>query len=176
MFQVSEHAATPISPPDDAIGRSLFLLSRGFAASGGLVLVAVSLMSVASIASRTLTGNALLGDFELVQLGSAVAVAAFLPWGQMRGSHVFVDFFTTGLRPRARARLDAIGALLLGFCAAVVAWRMLIATFEIRASGETSMLLGVPTWYAYLLMTPSFALLAATGLYTSWLKFRGREA
>lgn len=77
----------------------------------------------------------------LVQIGSAIAVAAFLPWGQMRGSHVFVDFFTTGLGPRMRARFDAVGALLLGVCAALLAWRMLVGTVGLEESGETSMLL-----------------------------------
>ena len=173
---MSEPIATPVCPPQDPVGRSLFFLSRAFAATGGLVLVAVSIMSVFSILSRALTGNAVLGDFELVQIGSAVAVAAFLPWGQMRGSHVFVDFFTTGLRPCMRARLDGLGALLLAICAAIVAWRMMIGTVDLRASSETSMLLGVPTWYAYMLMSPSFALLAATAFYTSSQKFREQPA
>jgi TRAP-type C4-dicarboxylate transport system permease small subunit len=144
------------------------------AACGGLVLVAITLMSVASIASRFITSRGLLGDFELVQLGCAVAVAAFLPWGQMRGSHVMVDFFTEGSKPRTKDWLDALGALLLALCAGVLAWRMVSGTLELRASQESSMLLGVPTWYAYALMTPSFALLALTALYSAWLKLRGR--
>lgn len=134
------------------------------------MLVAITLMSVASIASRFLTAKGLLGDFELVQLGCAVAVAAFLPWGQMRGNHVMVDFFTTNLSPRAKDWLDALGALLLALCAAVLTWHMVIGTVDLRNSQESSMLLGVPTWYAYALMTPSFALLALTALYTVWLK------
>jgi TRAP-type C4-dicarboxylate transport system permease small subunit len=157
------------------MGRWLFHLSRALAAAGGLVLVAITLMSVASIASRFLTDKGLLGDFELVQLGCAVAVAAFLPWGQMRGNHVMVDFFTDGLSLRAKNGLDALGALLLALCATVLAWRMVIGTVELRLSQESSMLLGVPTWYAYALMTPSFALLALTALYTAWLKLRGPE-
>ena len=173
---MSEPVATQSCPFGCPIGRSLYFLSRVLAAAGGAVLVAVTVMSVTSIASRTLTGSSLLGDFELVQLGSAIAVAAFLPWGQMRGTHVFVDFFTTRLRPRAREILDSGAALLFAVCAALVAWRMLEGTADLRASGETSMLLGVPTWYAYVAMSPSFALLAATALYTSWVKFRGERA
>lgn len=173
---MSEPIATQSCPSDCPLGKSLYLASRSLAAIGGFVLVAVTVMSVASILSRTLTGSPLLGDYELVQLGSAIAVAAFLPWGQMRGTHVFVDFFTTGVGPRARELLDAGGALLLGMCAAVVAWRMVIGMGDLRASGETSMLLGVPTWYAYAAMSPSFMLLAATGLYTAWIKCRGERA
>jgi len=110
---LAESLGAPLPPPPDAIGRWLFHVSRGFAAAGGLVLVVITLMSVASIASRFLTSRGLQGDFELVQLGCAVAVAAFLPWGQMRGSHVMVDFFTEGISQRAKSRLDALGALLL---------------------------------------------------------------
>lgn len=166
--------ATPpvVTRPSDPIGRWLFHLARTFAACGGLVLVAITLMSVVSIASRFLRSSGLPGDFELVQLGCAVAVAAFLPWGQMRGNHVMVDFFTESLSSRAKDGLDALGALLLALCAAVLAWRMVIGTLDLRNSQESSMLLGVPTWYAYALMTPSFALLALTALYTVWLKLR----
>lgn len=173
---MSESLGAPLPAPSDALGRWLFHVSRGLAAFGGLVLVAITLMSVASIASRFLTAKGLLGDFELVQLGCAVAVASFLPWGQMRGSHVMVDFFTEGINPRAKNWLDALGALLLALCAAAVAWRMVIGTLDLRASQESSMLLGVPTWYAYALMTPSFAVLAATALYSAWRRLKGRAA
>ena len=171
---MAESLGTPLPPPPDAFGRWLFYVSRGFAAVGGMILVAITLMSVASIASRFLTSKGLQGDFELVQLGCAVAVAAFLPWGQMRGSHVMVDFFTERLAQRSKHALDALGALLLALCSAGVAWRMVIGTLELRASQESSMLLGVPSWYATLLMTPSFALLALTALYSAWVKWQER--
>lgn len=173
---MSEPIATPVCAPPDPVGRALFFLSRAFAGVGGLVLLSVAVMSVASIGSRVFVGTALLGDFELVQIGSAIAVTAFLPWGQMRGSHVLVDFFTTGVSPRWRARLDGVGALLLAACAGLVTWRMAIGTVGLKDSGETSMLLGVPIWYAYACMTPSFLLLAVTALYTARSKFRGEGA
>lgn len=173
---MSEPLSVQVLLPSDPAGKLLFHVSRFFAAAGGLLLVAVTLMSVASIASRALTGQALLGDFELVQLGCAVAVAAFLPWGQMRGSHVFVDFFTSCAGPKTCAVLDGIGALLLAGGAALIAWRMSVGTFDLKASSETSMLLGVPIWMTYALMTPSFVLLALTGLYTAWTRFCGEVA
>lgn len=161
--------------PKDRPGRVLFHLCRWFAVGGGLVLVAMTVMSVASIASRAVTGKPLLGDFELVQLGCAVAVASFLPWCQMRRSHVIVDFLTTGLNPRARAVLDALGAILLAACAALVAWRMVLGTIGLKDSGESSMLLAVPIWYAYVPMVPAFALLALAGLHTAWVEWRKAE-
>jgi TRAP-type C4-dicarboxylate transport system permease small subunit len=161
--------------PTDRTGKVLFHLCRWFAVGGGLVLVAIAVMSVASIASRALTGRPLLGDFELVQLGCAVAVASFLPWCQMRRSHVIVDFFTTGLGPRLRAVLDALGALLLAGSAALIAWRMVLGTISLRESGESSMLLAVPTWYAYVPMVPAFVLLALAGLHTAWTELRKEQ-
>ena len=159
--------------PTDPFGRLLFRLCRGFAIAGGLVLTIITVMSVASTASRAVTGRPLLGDFELVQLGCAVAVAAFLPWGQMRRSHVLVDFFTTGVTANTRRVLDGMGALLIAGCAALIAWRMVIGTVDLKSSGESSMLLGVPIWYAYALMVPSFMLLALAALHSAWSEWRG---
>lgn len=160
--------------PRDAVGRALFDLSRWFALAGGTVLLVITSMSVFSVFSRWLTGKPILGDFELVQMGCAVAVAAFLPYCQMRRGHVLVDFFTTGLSPRTRAVLDGLGALLLAACAALLAWRMGLGTVSLKDSGESSMLLGVPIWYAYLLMVPSFVLLAAAGLHCAFKDLLGR--
>ncbi len=49
---------------------------------GSLVLVLIALMSVASIVGRALAGFGLgpvPGDFELVEVGTALAVFCFLP-------------------------------------------------------------------------------------------------
>lgn len=173
---MSEPLSAPVTRPSDGVGRALFFLSRLFAGIGGLVLLSVAIMSVGSIASRVFRGTSLLGDFELVQIGAAIAVASFLPWGQMRGTHVFVDFFTMRASPRTQRLLDALGAVLLALCAALVAWRMTLGTIGLKDSGETTMLLAVPVWYAYALMTPSFALLAATGLYAAWRKLQEGRA
>jgi len=162
-----------LGAPRDVFGRVVYELARWFALAGGAVLVAISAMSVASILSRWLIGRPVLGDFELVQLGCAVSVSAFLPWCQMRRGHVLVDFFTTGLRPRDRALLDGAGAALLAAVAALLTWRIALGGIGIRQAAESTMLLGVPVWIAYALMLPSFALLALTAAHTAWSEFGG---
>lgn len=169
---MSEPVDEDVFAPSDPLGRVVLLVCRAVALAGGLVLVAVAAMSAASVLSRWLLGRSLMGDFELVQLGCAIAVASFLPYCQMRRGHVIVDFFTVNLERRSRAWLDALGALLLAACAALVAWRMGLGLANARASGESSMLLGVPIWLAYVPMVPSFALLALAGCYTAWADFR----
>lgn len=170
---MSEPLWQRLAAPADPFGRVLFHVCRWLAVAGGLVLLAMTLMSVGSIGSRWVIGRPLLGDFEMVQMGCAVAVAAFLPWCQMRRGHVIVDFFTLHVGEGTRRVLDAIGALSVALAGALVAWRMTAGTVDLRASGESSMLLGVPTWHAYLAMLPSFYLLALAGLHTAWATIRG---
>jgi TRAP-type C4-dicarboxylate transport system permease small subunit len=160
---------------EDVFGMLLFRLSRAFALAGGLVLLALTLMSVASVALRSLGAKPVPGDFELVQLGCAVAVSLFLPWCQMRGGHVIVDFFTLHLTTK-RAALDALGAGLLGLCAALIAWRLGLGLWSARESGESTMILSVPVWWAFVPMVPSFALLALTGLHAAWGCLREAKA
>ena len=150
-------------------------LCKAFALFGGSILVAVALMSVASVIGRALFGQPLTGDFELVQMGSAIAVAAFLPYCQMRRSHVIVDFLTHNAGPTLRRVLDFIGALLLAACVAVIAWRTIVGTLAIKDSGETSMLLGLPVWYAYAAIAPSLILLAVAGFYTALHPSKGNS-
>jgi len=171
---VSEPRDEDAFAPTDPLGRVVLATCKAFALGGGLVLVAIAVMSGASIASRWLAGRALVGDFELVQIGCAIAVSASLPYCQMRRGHVIVDFFTVGFARRVRARFDAFGALLLAACAALIAWRMTFGMLNAYASGESSMLLAVPIWTAYVAIVPSFALLAIAACYTAWSDLRGQ--
>ena len=160
--------------PTDPIGALLFRLCQVFALAGGLVLVAMTLMSLVSIVGRTVLNKPLPGDYELVQLGCAIAVAAFLPLCQMRGGHVLVDFFTTNARPAVRAWLDTLGALLLAASAGVFTWRLTAGALSLAAANDQTTILELPTWWAVALMVPSFALLCAAGLHTAWQHWRSR--
>jgi TRAP-type C4-dicarboxylate transport system permease small subunit len=173
---LAEPGLTAVALPQDRIGRALYRACSGLALLGGLVLLAMTLMSVVSIIGRRCCSAPLTGDFELVQIGCAIAVAAFLPYCQMRRGHVIVDFFTMKASRRTLAMLDAIGALALALAAALVTWRLSAGARSIYESQESSMLLGVPIWYAYVPMALSFALLTLAGLYVACVNFleRGR--
>jgi TRAP-type C4-dicarboxylate transport system permease small subunit len=150
------------------VGRTLELLAKAFAFAGGAVFVVMIGMSATSIVSRTLLGQPLPGDFELVQLGCAVGVAAFLPWCQMRRGNIIVDFFTARLSPRLQALLDALGALLLALVMALVAWRAGAGAISVYESGERAMISRYPQWIGYAAIVPSLALAALAGLHTAW--------
>ena len=148
--------------------------AKAFALAGGLVLIALTLMSLVSVAGRALFTKPLPGDYELVQLGCAVAVAAFLPFCQMRGGHVLVDFFTVNSRPGVRATLDSFGALLVALAATVFTWCLAVGAIELLRANDQTTILEIPTGYAIALMVPSFALFALAGFYTAWVHWRHR--
>ena len=160
--------------PTDPVGVLLFRLCRAFALIGGFVLVAMMLMSLVSIFGRAAFNKPLPGDYELVQLGCAIAVSAFLPFCQMRGGHVLVDFFTANARASVRATLDTLGALLLAVAAAVFAWRLAAGALSLKDANDQTTILEIPTWWVVASMVPSFALLSAAGFYTAWQHWRSR--
>lgn len=155
--------------------RAIELTAKAFAFAGGAVLVAMLFMSVASITGRAVLGRPIQGDFELVQLGCAVSIAAFLPWCQFARGNIIVDFFTTRLPERAQAALDALGALLLAVVMALVAWRAALGAQAVWASGETAMISRFPQWIGYAAIVPSLAFTAVVGFYTAWESLKGSE-
>ena len=124
---------------------------------------------------RNLAGSPIMGDWELVQMGCAVAIAACFPMCQMRNGHIIVDFFTQKASKTTRRQLDGIGALVLAVMMALLAWRTAVGAIDARAYNETSMIMELPTWLGYALMVPSFALASIAALYVAGRHFRGLE-
>ena len=149
------------------MARALDVLARAFAFGGGALLVAITGMSVVSITGRTLLGRPVPGDFELVQVGCGAAIAAFLPYCQLRRGNIIVDFFTVRASPRVQGSLDALGALLLAAVMAVLAWRTTAGMLAVKAAGEVTMIVGFPVWVGYAAIVPSLALTALAGVATA---------
>lgn len=152
----------------DPVGRLLERLAQALAIFGGLALTGVALMSLYSVVMRNLAGAPIQGDFELAQFGCAVSVAAFLPFTQLRNGNIFVDFFTQKASPGTKAVLDGIGALVVGLVLALLAWRTGVGGLDAWRNDETTMLMGLPIWYGYAAMTPSFAVAALAAFYSAW--------
>jgi TRAP-type C4-dicarboxylate transport system permease small subunit len=152
----------------DPVGRLLERLAQGLAIVGGLALTGIALMSLYSVVMRNLFGAPIVGDFELAQMGCAIAVAAFLPFTQLRCGNLFVDFFTQQASLRTRAALDGLGALAVGAVLALIAWRTAAGGLDALRNAETTMIMGLPTWWGYLLMAPSFAVASAAACHGAW--------
>ncbi|MBU6436421.1 MAG: TRAP transporter small permease [Betaproteobacteria bacterium] len=149
-------------------GRKLLALCKLAAILGGIVFVALVVMSIVSIVGRKLFSMPVPGDVELLQTCAAFASATFFGWCHLNQGDVKVDFFTHNWPPRVVHGLDAVGSLLVGLFGALIAWRTAAGALSLRESGEVTMILGWPLWVGQMLMVPGFVLLAAAGLYMAW--------
>ena len=132
-----------------------------FAVAAGGVLASVAAVTVVSIVGRTAFGVPVPGDFELVEIGCAVAVFAALPYCHLRRGNVAVELFLRRAQSPARRVVDAVNGATYAAIAAGLAWRMALGGAELRAWGETSMILGVPLWWGFVPIVASLGLLAA---------------
>lgn len=161
-------AAAPAGSPigaDTPFGRMMMRATRATAIAGGLVFVALVVMSIVSIVGRKLFSWPVPGDVELLQMCAAFASSAFFAYCHMIAGDVKVDFFTHNLSPRMVYRLDAFGSLLVGLFGALIAWRTAAGALALKEVGETSAVLALPVWIAQMLMVPGFALLTIAGFY-----------
>jgi TRAP-type C4-dicarboxylate transport system permease small subunit len=161
--------------PAPAFGRALDRLAQAFALAGGAVFTFLTLLSLYSVVMRNLAGSPIMGDWELVQMGCAVAIAACFPMCQMRSGHIIVDFFTQRVSDAGRRRLDGVGSLVLAAMTGLLAWRTAVGALEARANHEASMIMELPTWLGYALMVPSFALASVAALYVASRHFTLQE-
>lgn len=151
-------------------------LATAFALLGCAVASITALLTVASIAGRSLFSKPIAGDVELTQFGIALAIASSLPWCQLHGGNIIVDFFTQGLRARRLQFLDGVGTLLLALMTGLLAWRTAAGAVSVYEASETTMILGLPMGHTYAVLAPGLALTALIALMQTLQHWRGRAA
>ncbi|MCQ4346490.1 TRAP transporter small permease [Pseudomonas stutzeri] len=144
--------------------RVLHYVAQGFALAGGLVLIALINMSLISIIGRKLFSTPIRGDIELMEIGASVAIAAFLPLCELRGTHIKVDAFTMKAPVMVRRILDGLAHGLCMLAALILAWRTGLQMFDNLEYGDVSTLLSIPLWIPLMCIVPSLILLALCSL------------
>lgn len=133
--------------------------STAWALAGGAVLCAVIAVNVVSILGAALGAGAVPGDFELTELGVAVAVFAFLPYCRATGRDVRAEVFASRASDRARAAMDLLAATVAALFAALLFWRMWAGMADQREYGYVTTILQIPVWWGYAASLASLALL-----------------
>ena len=148
--------SSPGAPDSKSVGANGNILVRvthlsvtASAAVAGVVLVALMFMTVADVVGRYFFNSPLNGVFDLTQF--AVLIMTFLSFAYcgFRGAHVMIellyDRIPKGAQFVCRRGANALGAVLF----AVIAWRSVIQSFDVREFNETSQLLTIPFWPFY---------------------------
>ena len=136
-----------------------------WAIAGGLVLVAVVAVNVLSVLG-TIFWRSFPGDFEITEMGVAIAAFAFLPYCQLTGANVTADIFTSRASPRILALLGAIGSSVALCFAALLLWSMYEGMLSRMQFRYTTAILLIPIWYAYVPVLISWFLLIIASLIT----------
>ena len=140
-------------------------LSSLFALTGGFIMLMLAVTTVASIIGRTTIGQSIEGDYEIIEMGLAMAVFLFLPECYLRKGHVIVDLFTAHCKPSTLRFLDTFSDVIFTLVAFTFAYRMSLSGFEAKEYLEQSMLLELPTWWTFIVGVVSMTLCGLCGLY-----------
>ena len=136
-----------------------------WAVLGGFLLLAVVAVNAVSVLGG-LFGTSFAGDFELTEMGVAIAVFAFLPYCQLTDANVTADIFTARASPRVVAGLRALASLVAFGFGGLLLWRMYPGMVDQRDYHASTAILQIPIWWAYLPILVSLLLLAATAALT----------
>lgn len=154
------------SRPADPVGRALFKVTRIFALLGGLVLCAMALLTAVSVTGRSFINLPVTGDFELIAIGTGVAVFAFLPYCQLIRENVVVDFFLSGAPFRLKAFFDTAGNLLYAALIILLTWRTSLGGIDLYRDDQMTMILEIPRWWTFPAAILCLVLLLAVCVYT----------
>jgi len=144
----------------------LLALIRGWALLGGCLLLGVVLMTTYSAFSGFAFAKPFPGDFELTQMGVAVAAFAFLPYCQLSFANVSADIFTARASPAVIRWLDRLGSLIAMLFSALLIWRTWAGMIDYQTYLEVTTILELPIWYAFVPTLVSLVLLFVASLIT----------
>ena len=147
----------PLQQTFDAVTRLLAL------AGGALLLVAI-VITLVSVTGRYAFNAPVPGDYELVELVCAVGVFLFFPYTQAIGGNITAEFFTAGLSARHRRVLDVGNDIVFTLVAMLLTWRLAVGFLDKFDTGETTILIQLPLWWAFGVAVVSMFLLAVVCL------------
>ncbi|HRH73351.1 MAG TPA: TRAP transporter small permease [Zoogloea sp.] len=155
----------------DRVEHYLIIAGKAMAISGGVLFIALIVMSLVSIIGRKLGFGSVNGDIELMQAGTAVAATAFLPYCTLLGEHIKVDFFTENMRDSLKRPIDGVAEALFALVSCVLAWRTVLSAIATHESQEVTTLVSLPLWIPTALLVPGLVLMAVCAAYRAYAHF-----
>lgn len=168
-------------------------LARLFAFLGGTVLSLLIVQTCLSILGRSINSilhsdfmqnyapdisNALLatgvgpinGDFELIEVGMAFVIFAFLPLCHLNGAHASVDIFTSKLPRRMNMALRTLIEVIFAAVIVLIAIQLSKGMLSKLNSGQTTLLLQYPVWWGYAFALTGAVAAAVIAVYVAAMR------
>lgn len=167
--------------------------SRLIAYLGGLVLVALILVTCVSVTGRALNGllhgdllqniapafaqwaidlgvGPVNGDFEIIEAGVAFSIFAFLPLCQITNSHASVEIFTNALSPKSDRVLQLVIDTVFALVLVLIAIQLYNGMLSKMNSGQTTLLLEYPVWWGYAICMLGAVVAAIVSVYVAFVR------
>ena len=138
---------------------------NAWALLGGVLLLAVVLMNVVSVIGGVVW-KPFPGDFEMTEIGVAIAAFSFLPYCQLTDANVTADIFTAKASPGLIAKFKKLAALVALIFALLLLWRMFEGMLSQKEYGYMTAILQFPIWLGFVPILISLALLAVAAIIT----------
>jgi TRAP-type C4-dicarboxylate transport system permease small subunit len=151
-------------------------LIRWWALAGGLIILVLVLITAAGALANLLFGTPYAGEYELAKHFVGIAIFTFLPYCQVTGANVTVDFFTEGMGRRGKAALQMFASLLAAAFAVVLLRQMSLGFVDYVRYAEVTPTLQLPLWTAFPPILLSLALLLAASVLTAHAAWRQLRA
>ncbi len=174
----------------NTVHRVVYSFARAMALIGGVVLLALILITCVSILGRAANTalhselvmglmpglaqglldagvGAVRGSYELVEAGMAFCIFAFLPFCQVTAGHASVDVFTNALPRGINRVLETLITLLFAAALILIAAQLYGGLERKLSSGQTSLLLEYPIWWSYAASLFGAVMAALAGIYVA---------
>jgi len=117
--------------------------SSALAAVAGAALTLLMLLTIADVVLRIL-GRPIVGTYEMVGLGGAIAIGLSLPLTSWVRGHIYVDSFVARLPRLPRTALAVVTRLLVLALFLLIGWNLIKYALDLRSAGEVTPTLRVP--------------------------------
>ena len=161
---------TPVPPTDlGPPGRALSVVA-------GAMIFVMMVVTTVDVIGRDFLNLPLFGAFEMTEILMGLVIFAGMPLTSASREHITVNFLENVLSPRLRCLQAALGDVLCGIVAAVMAWRVYGRGLDLIAAHETTMMLGVGRGYIAIIMGVLMGVAAMVFVYNAFRALRAASS
>ena len=138
-----------MSGQTDKVARATDVVTSAAAFVAGVVLILLMLLTTADVAGRYFFNSPINGVFDLTHFAVSIMTFLGLAYCGYRGGHVVIELLYDKLPPRARGVLNRVINLAGCVLFALIAWRTVVQSIDVREMGEASQMMEIPLFPLY---------------------------